>query len=194
MRTPTRQRSLGSGSALALRGATLLAVVVLLGAAGCGSTQTIDTTRTFAGAPVGLITTEIQLLRACIEKAGARLELNAPRPHKGRIAIAAAGNLPAIYVGAIVWPNGAYSDVWLAFNPVEAAMAAEKLNRAQAEAQGVSKVNAAYTYGRAVSAPGDIEGFGQLPELEKAGELPPEAAAKADTCLAETNTRPASLR
>jgi hypothetical protein len=178
-----------------MRGAVLLlGLLLLLGAAACGSTQTIDTTSTFAGAPVGLITTQIQLLRACVEKAGARIEPNPPRPHKGRIAIGAAGNLPAIYVGAIVWPNGAYSDVWLAFNPLDAGMAAAKLNRAQAEAQGVSRVNAAYAYGRAVSAPGDIEAFGQLPELEKAGELPPEAAAKADACLAETNSHPASLR
>jgi hypothetical protein len=175
---------------LAIRAAALLlGLLVLLGAAGCGSTQTIDTTKTL-GRPIGVVNTTVPLLRACIETAGARLEQSVPRPTKGRVNGRAAVNL--LYLGAVVWPNGAFSDLWLAFNPAEATMTAERLNRVEAAAQGVSRVNAAFAYGRVVSAPGNIEQFGQLTELEKAGELPPETVARVDACIAETNTRPGS--
>jgi hypothetical protein len=172
--------------------ALLLGLIVLLGAAGCGSTQTIDTTKTLRGEPVGLPSTTVELLKSCVETAGARLEQTLPRPTKERVDGRAALSLP--YLGAVAWPNGAFSDVWLAFSPAEARMTAERLNRAEAEAQGVSKVNAAFAYGRVVSAPGNIEQFAQLTELEKAGELPPETVAKVDACMAETNTHPGFLR
>jgi hypothetical protein len=65
-------------------------------------------------------------------------------------------------------------------------MTASHLNRSQAEAQGVSSVQAAFSYGRAVSAPGDSEQFAELSELERLGEVPPETVTKVDACLRAT--------
>jgi hypothetical protein len=96
--------------------------------------------------------------------------------------------VPAFYAGAVIWPNGAYADVWLGINPTQAAITAEMINRVAAEAQGVSKVTAAFTYGRAVIAPGDAEQFEELSELERLGEVPRETVRRVDACLRETNT------
>ena len=52
----------------------------------------------------------------------------------------------------------------------------------------MSKATAAFTYGQAVSAPGDAEQFEELSEMERLGEVPRETVRKVDACLTETNT------
>ena len=90
----------------------------------------------------------------------------------------AAGNVPATYVGAVVWPNDAYMDVWFADNAADGAATADKLNEAEAKVQGVTEVEQAFNSGRTVGAPGDTDAFGNLPN---------GGASKIDDCLAAAN-------
>jgi hypothetical protein len=169
-------------------GAVLIVGVLLLsGAAGCGSSQRIDTTASFSLGPLAKETTEIALLETCVDTAGARLATNPPQGSKGRIAINAAGFLPAKYLAAVVWPNGAYSDVWLGEDASAAATTADKLNTAQAQTTGVPSVRAAFVYGSAVSAPGDPEKLAELPQMERSRELPEGSFKKVNECLAAIN-------
>jgi hypothetical protein len=116
--------------------------------------------------------------KRCVNKAGAKLKPEPPTL-KDRIAVGGAGNLPATYVGAVVWPNDAYMDVWLADDAESGAKTADLLNEAEARSEGVTEVEAAFNTGRAVSAPvNDPDTFGNLP-LDQLDEI--------DACLKATN-------
>jgi hypothetical protein len=165
-----------------------VAAVLLLFPAGCGGASEGEESNTVrvpvasmpktttvsptAGALRGL-----EEFKACVRKAGAEVK-SEPPTLDGRIAVGAAGNLPATHVGVVAWPNDAYMDVWFADNAEQAAATADKLNEAEAKAQGVTEVEAAFNNGRAIGAPGNTEAFGNLPE---------GGAAKIDACLAATN-------
>ncbi len=157
---------------------TMLTVLSLLLFVGCGSSETTKTVTSTAGAPVEQPLSGLKQFKACIERSGAKLLSDAPLPHEGRIAIGRAGNLPAAYAGAVVFPNGAYMDVWLASNARDAVSAAEKLNAAQSQAIGVTTKEAAFTNGRAVGAPGSMESFGQLTTHQ---------TKSSEACLTATN-------
>jgi hypothetical protein len=166
----------------------LIGVALLLSlAAGCGSSEKIDPTASFSLKQLPKRLADIALLETCVDTAGARLAPKPPRPVKGRIAIARAGFLPAEYLGAVVWPNGAYADVWLGANARTAAEAADRLNAAEAEAVGARSVSAARAYGWAVSAPGDPEKLAELPQMETSRELPEGSFSKVNACLAAIN-------
>lgn len=157
--------------------AAVLAVILLV-AAGCGASSGGDTGSSRKAEQHGSALRGVAQFKRCTKEAGAKVKSDAPTLH-GRIALGAAGNLPATYVGAVVWPNGAYMDVWFADNARDGAATANRLNRAEAKAQGVTEVEAAFNNGRAVGAPGNTAAFGRL----GVGG----SAKKIDACLKATN-------
>ena len=173
-----------------MRSSAAVVAVLALAVIGCGDSgdsggdessggDTSQTTapRTASEPPVEKPRNAVADFKACARKAGAKVKPEPPTLD-GRVAVGAAGNLPATYVGAVVWPNGAYMDVWLADDAENGAATADKLNDAEANAQGVTEVEAAFNTGRAVGAPGNTEAF---------GELPLGASEKIDGCLKATN-------
>jgi hypothetical protein len=167
------------------RSVLFLALLALL-ATGCGTTQdqgdsTSPTTaqqRSPAHSTRGVVTVVARLKKCLRDKANAKLKREPPTL-KDRIAIGAAGNVPATYVGAVVWPNDAFMDVWVADDAAHGARTADMLNKAEADAQGVSEVEAAFSNGRAVGAPeNNPDKFGNLSQKETTG---------ADDCLKATN-------
>jgi len=156
--------------------------VLVLAVSGCGESSGGDKSdgggkKSDHAAPSKPLSAVAQL-KKCVKKAGARVKPEPPTL-KDRIAVGGAGNLPATYAGAVVWPNDAYVDVWLADDAEAAAKAADLLNEAEARSQGVTEVEAAFNNGRAVAAPvNNPDTFGKLP-LEQTGKL--------DDCLKATN-------
>ena len=151
---------------------------VALAVVGCGDSGGGDKSKTTTPpeSPAAKPLSGVSQLKACVKKAGAKVKSEPPTTD-GRIAVGGAGNLPATYVGAVVYPNGAYMDVWLADNAANGAATADKLNEAQARSQGVTEVEAAFNNGRAVGAPGNTEAF--------ANTL--DTAERIDGCLKATN-------
>lgn len=161
---------------------------VALVAVGCGdsggdeksraTTPPTTVTETVTSAPpVAKPPSPVAQFKACVKKAGATVKPDPPTTD-GRVVLGDAGNLPATYVGAVVFPNNAYMDVWLADNTENGAATADKLNAAEANAQGVTEVEAVFNNGRAVGAPGNTDAFANLPT---------GAAEKIDGCLKATN-------
>jgi hypothetical protein len=166
------------------RGGALAVILIAVAFSSCGgsssssSVKTVTTTTTTATSTTSAPSpSPRRQLRACIKRFGARLA-SEPPTLKGRIAIGAAGNLPASYLGAVVFRNGAFSDVWVADNARGGADTADRLNKAQAQAAGVTEVEAAFSDGRAVSAPQNAKAFGEI-GLDEARGL--------DRCLAAFN-------
>jgi hypothetical protein len=158
--------------------AAVLLAVVALTLVGCGDSSGDESKNEATPEPqVAKPLSGVAEFKACAKKAGAEVK---PKPPTldGRIAVGGAGNLPATYVGVVVFPNGAYMDVWLADNAADGAATADKLNEAEATSQGVTEVEAAFNNGRAVGAPGNTEAF---------GELGGNTAEKIDGCLQATN-------
>lgn len=149
---------------------TAAALVVL--AAGCGGSSSSDESKTTTAAVRPL--RGLAPFKACVKRAGAKVEHDPPTLD-GRVAVGAAGNLPATYVGAVVWPNDAYMDVWFADNAADGAATADKVNEAEAQREGVTEVEQAFNSGRIVAAPGATDAFGNLANGR---------ASKIDDCLA----------
>ncbi len=145
---------------------------MLLGGCGDSGATTKTVAAKAAEKPVGGVVE----FKACVKKAGATVKPEPPTTD-GRVAVGGAGNLPATYVGAVVYPNGAYMDVWLADTAENGAVTADKLNEAEARSQGVGEVDAAFNNGRAVGAPGNTAALADT--LGTAGKI--------DECLAATN-------
>lgn len=91
------------------------------------------------------------MLAKCVEKLHLTLT-DEPSTIKDRAAVGAAGNLPARYIGVINFKGKPMIDVWQADDSAGGKETADALNKATAEAQGVSEVEAADNNGRAVSA------------------------------------------
>lgn len=165
-----------------LRVAALSLALIATVLAGCGGDggSNDDGNRPSASGPSSTNTASDARtqLRTCVKKFGARLASDPPKL-EGRVAVGGAGNLPATYLGAVVFRNGAYSDVWLADKARDGAATADKLNEAQAASQGVTEVEAAYSDGRVASAPGNTKAFGELDLDKEAGGL--------DRCLSALN-------
>jgi hypothetical protein len=165
------------------RTAGVVLVTVLLAVAGCGESsgdggsadQGKSTETTSAQASTGAV---VQRFKRCVREAGAKLEREPPTT-KDRISLGGAGNLPATYIGAVVWPNDAYADVWIADDAKSGAKTADRLNEAEANSQGVSEVEAAFNNGRAVSAPEN--------NPDTFGNLSSKQTQQMDDCLMATN-------
>jgi hypothetical protein len=152
--------------------------VVALAVVGCGDSGGGDKSKTTTPPEpsVAKPLSGVPQFKACVKKTGAKVKPEPPTTD-GRIAVGAAGSLPATYVGAVVYPNGAYMDVWLADNAENGAATADKLNKAEAKSRGVPEVEAAFSNGRAVGAPGNTEAFADTLDTAK----------KIDGCLKATN-------
>jgi hypothetical protein len=157
-----------------------LVAALALAASGCGDSggggASEESKKTTPATPSSKNT--VGAFKSCVKKAGAKLKREPPTL-KDRIAVGGAGNLPATYLGAVVWPNDAYMDVWLADDAANGAKTADQLNAAEARSEGVTEVEAAFNNGRAVGAPvNNPDTFGKLP-LEQTGQI--------DDCLKATN-------
>lgn len=93
-----------------------------------------------------------EVLAKCLKKAKLGLA-EEPSTTQDRVAVGAAGNLPALYIGVITYKGKPVIDVWQADDSAGGKETADMLNTAEAESEGVTEVEAAYNQGRAVSAP-----------------------------------------
>jgi hypothetical protein len=174
---PSRGPTL-SGYALSVRWSAIVFTVFALGVTGCGGSNSGGGTASYRSQTSNSTNDALARLKKCVKRAGATIKPDPP-PTKDRIAVGAAGNLPATYVGAIVWPNRAYMDVWIADDAAHGEKTAKRLNRAEARTEGVSEVEAAFNNGRAVAAPEN--------NPDTFGKLPIKKAKAVDRCLAATN-------
>jgi hypothetical protein len=149
--------------------ALAIAVVALLGSAGCGSSSRERTTAHRRPAAQD----NRRALRSCLEQARIRVVSRQRVPARARAPRVA---VPARYFGAAVLPRGGVVHVWLADSRSDAVRAAATLNAAPSRSRS-SVAGQAEARGKAVSA---------LAARAHVGDL--SDAAALDRCLALAGT------
>jgi hypothetical protein len=155
--------------AMARPWALAIAVAVLLGSVGCGSTPAERTTAARKPAAPD----RRPALRKCLKQAMIRVVARGAVPARARAPRVA---VPARYVGAAILPRGGVAHLWLADSRANAVRAAAALNVALSR-RGGSVAGYAEARGKAVSA---------LAARVRVGDL--SDAAALDRCLALAGT------